>query len=309
MAQKAAIHRDEVAKHNTAEDVWCVINGYAYDLSSFSGEHPGGKGIIIKYAGRDASKAFNPLHPSDMINSLPPAAHLGPVTPAEAPVEAKIEDESDDEEEDEEAVPDISQMVNVWDFELVAKKNVTKEAWAYLMSGADDEFSFRENHAAFHRIMLKPKVLVDVTELDLSTTVLGSKCSIPLYITSCALGKLYHPEGECCLARGGAAAGIPQLCPTLASCTMDEMHAARAPGQTQWWQLYVNKDRELTKKVVQKAESLGFKGLFITVDAPQLGRRERDMRNKAKNHSQRADGAEGNDQQVFRHSQSNLFVH
>jgi L-lactate dehydrogenase (cytochrome) len=281
MAQKAVIHRDEVAKHSTAEDCWVVINSMAYDLSTFSAEHPGGKGIIIKYAGRDASKAFNPLHPSDINNTLPHAAHLGPVTPAEAPVEAK-EPESDDDEEDEEEIPDISQMVNVWDFELVAKKNVTKEAWAYLMSGADDEFSFRENHAAFHRMMLKPKVLVDVSELDLSTTVLGTKCSIPLYITSCALGKLYHPEGECTLTKAGAAAGIPQLCPTLASCTMDEMHAARVPGQTQWWQLYVNKDRELTKKVVQKAESLGFKGLFITVDAPQLGRRERDMRNKAK---------------------------
>lgn len=63
---------------------------------------------------------------------------------------------------------------------------------------------------------------------------------------------------------------------------MDEMHAARQPGQTQWWQLYVNRDRELTKSVVQKAERLGFKGLFVTVDAPLLGRRERDMRNKAK---------------------------
>merc|ERR1711972_1011598 len=83
-------------------------------------------------------------------------------------------------------------------------------------------------------------------------------------------------------ARGAALADIPQLCPTLASCTMDEMHGARSPGQTQWWQLYVNKDRDLMKSVVQKAESLAFKALFITVDAPQLGRRERDMRNEAK---------------------------
>merc|ERR1712193_565893 len=71
------------------------------------------------------------------------------------------------------------------------------------------------------------------------------------------------------------------MCPTLASCTMDEMLSVKVPSQTQWWQLYVNADRELTKKVVQKAEDAGMKGLFITVDAPQLGRRERDMRNKA----------------------------
>merc|ERR1719359_1477529 len=187
-----------------------------------------------------------------------------------------------EEETQEEDIPDLSQMVNCWDFEMIAKKKVTKEAWAYLMSGADDELCFRENHAAFHRVMLKPKVLVDVDKIDYSTTVLGCKMSIPIYITSCALGRLYHEDGEMCLTRGAALAGIPQLCPTLASCTMDEIHSARAPGQTQWWQLYVNKDRELMKTVVQKAERLGFEALFITVDAPQLGRRERDMRNKAK---------------------------
>jgi len=191
-----------------------------------------------------------------------------------------VEEEEAAEEDDE--IPDISQMVNVWDFELIAKKKVTKEAWAYLMSGADDELCFRENHAAFHRVILKPKVLVDVDKIDYSTTVLGCKMSIPLYVTSCALGRLYHEDGEMCLCRGANLAGIPQLGPTLASCTMDEIHSARAPGQTQWWQLYVNKDRNLMKEVVQKSERLGFEALFITVDAPQLGRRERDMRNKAK---------------------------
>jgi len=206
---------------------------------------------------------------------------------AEAPVETNEEDHEEEqvEEVEEEKVEeeiDISQMVNCWDFEMIAKKKITKEAWAYLMSGADDEICFRENHAAFHRVMLKPRVLVDVDNVDYSSEILGTKVTIPLYITSCALGRLYHEDGETCLTRGAALAGIPQLCPTLASCTMDEMLAARSPGQTQWWQLYVNKDRELTRQVVQKAENNGFKALFITVDAPQLGRRERDMRNKAK---------------------------
>jgi len=280
--EKTPTHRDEVAKHNSSDDCWVVLNGHAYDVTGFMQDHPGGAGIIMKYAGRDASKSFNPIHPKNMVDTLPPSAHLGPVTPAEAPVEAKTDDSDDEDEGEIEEIPDISQMVNVWDFDTIAKKNVTKEAWAYLMSGADDEISFRENHAAFHRVMLKPRVLVNVDNIDMTSTVLGTKVSIPLYVTSCALGRLYHEDGECCLTRGAAISGIPQLCPTLASCTMDEMHAARSAGQTQWWQLYVNKDRELTKTVVQKAEKLGFKALFITVDAPQLGRRERDMRNKAK---------------------------
>jgi L-lactate dehydrogenase (cytochrome) len=208
------------------------------------------------------------------------AAKSAPATKAEEPVEENQQDDVVDEPDN--GIPDISMMVNVWDFELIAKQKVSKEAWAYMMSGADDEICLRENHAAFHRVMLKPRVLVDVDNIDMSTTILGTKCSIPMYITSCALGRLYHEDGEMALCKGAHMAGIPQLCPTLASCTMDEMLSVRAKGQTQWWQLYVNKDRELTKSVVQKAEANGFKALFVTVDAPLLGRRERDMRNKAK---------------------------
>jgi len=279
---QSSILRSEVAKHNTPEDCWCVINGEVYDLTQFLDEHPGGSGIILKYAGRDASKAFNPIHPRDIVNTLPAAAKLGPATGEAVPEPPAADDDEDEDETDADEVPDISQMVNVFDFEAVAQKKVTKEAWAYLMSGADDELAFRENHAAFHRVFLKPRVLVNVENIDMSATVLGNKVSIPMYITATALGRLYHEGGECTLAKGAHLAGVCQMCPTLASCTMDEMAAAREPGLTQWWQLYVNKDKNLTKEVVQKAERLGFKGLFITVDAPQLGRRERDMRQKAK---------------------------
>jgi L-lactate dehydrogenase (cytochrome) len=177
-----------------------VINAHAYNLTDFIEEHPGGEAIILKYAGRDASKVFNQLHPRDIVNTLDEGTYLGPVFPVEARPEDDVkDDESDDEEVDSEEIPDISQMVNVWDFETIAKRKVTKEAWAYLMSGADDEVSFRENHLAFHRVMLKPRVLVDVDHIDYSSTVLGTKCSIPIYITSCALGRLYHEDGECCL--------------------------------------------------------------------------------------------------------------
>eukprot|EP00747_Dinoflagellata_sp_TGD_P151088 gnl/TRDRNA2_/TRDRNA2_177178_c0_seq3.p1 gnl/TRDRNA2_/TRDRNA2_177178_c0~~gnl/TRDRNA2_/TRDRNA2_177178_c0_seq3.p1 ORF type:complete len:528 (-),score=131.16 gnl/TRDRNA2_/TRDRNA2_177178_c0_seq3:326-1831(-) len=281
-APEGAISREEVAKHGSQEDCWVVLNGQAYDLTGFLDEHPGGAGIIVKYAGRDASRAFNPIHPKDITKTLPKEAHKGPVTPAEAPTEAAKDEEEEDDAGDDEEIPDISQMVNVWDFEIVAQKKVTKEAWAYLMSGADDELAFRENHAAFHRVFLKPKVLINVETIDMSSTILGHKVTIPMYITATALGRLYHEDGECCLTRGAHRAGVVQMCPTLASATMDEMYEARAPGQPQWWQLYVNKSREVTQEVVQKAERLGFQGLFITVDAPQLGRRERDMRQKAK---------------------------
>lgn len=138
----------------------------------------------------------------------------------------------------------------------------------------------RENHNAFHKIWFRPRVLVDVEKVDYSTTMLGTKVDIPFYVTATALGKLGHPEGETVLTKGAHKHNVVQMIPTLASCSFDEIVDARQPDQTQWLQLYVNKDRSITKRIVEHAESRGCKGLFITVDAPQLGRREKDMRSK-----------------------------
>lgn len=138
----------------------------------------------------------------------------------------------------------------------------------------------RENHSAFHKIWFRPRVLVNVENVDTSTKMLGTNVSIPFYVTATALGKLGHPDGEVCLTRASNTHDVIQMIPTLASCSFDEIADARSPTQTQWLQLYVNKDRDITKRIVQDAEKKGCKGLFITVDAPQLGRREKDMRSK-----------------------------
>ena len=99
------------------------------------------------------------------------------------------------------------------------------------------------------------------------------------------------PEGEVAITRACAEANVPYMCPTLSSCSLEEMTSARSPGQTQWFQLYVNKDRAVAKDLLQRAEKGGCKAVFVTVDAPQLGRRERDMRFKApqKSHVQEGD--------------------
>lgn len=114
----------------------------------------------------------------------------------------------------------------------------------------------------------------------MTTTMLGTPCSIPFYVTATALGKLGHPEGEVVLTKAAHKHNVIQMIPTLASCSFDEIVDAKQGDQVQWLQLYVNKDREITRKIVEHAEARGCKGLFITVDAPQLGRREKDMRSK-----------------------------
>lgn len=121
---------------------------------------------------------------------------------------------------------------------------------------------------------------MDVEKVDLSTTMLGTKVDIPFYVTATALGKLGHPEGEVILTRGANKHNVIQMIPTLGSCSLDEIVGAKEGNQVQWLQLYVNKDRNITKSIIKRAEELGCKGIFITVDAPQLGRREKDMRSK-----------------------------
>ena len=197
----------------------------------------------------------------------------------------KQEEKEEDPEEAErqeriKRMPILEQCYNLMDFESVARRVMKKSAWAYYSSGADDEITMRENHSAFHKVWFRPRILQDVENIDLSTTMLGTKVDIPFYVTATALGKLGNPEGEVLLTRGAHKHNVIQMIPTLASCSFDEIVDAAQPGQVQWLQLYVNKNRDVTKKIVQHAEKRGCKGLFITVDAPQLGRREKDMRSK-----------------------------
>ncbi|CUM66342.1 uncharacterized protein PRCAT00004005001 [Priceomyces carsonii] len=352
---------EEVQKHNTKKDCWVIIHGRAYDVSHFIDEHPGGSKVILKYAGKDATKEFDPIHPGDTLTKyLSPEHHKGEVTGMEklkkkkkkaanvkaaepkaaAPVGAELaqspkavgdqvvdeydvqydeqenkeplpatlvtqngdsvavevtsdeDDEYDDDEDDppsEEELerrkmvklkPELSFIYNLNDFEFVARHTMDKIAWAYYSSGSDDEITLRENHLSYHRFYFKPRILVDVTNIDTSTTMLGTKCSAPFYVTATALGKLGHKDGETVLTKAAAKQDIIQMIPTLASCSFDEIVDASDGKQTQWFQLYVNKDRKICESIVRHAEERGVTGLFITVDAPQLGRREKDMRSK-----------------------------
>ncbi|EMD33160.1 hypothetical protein CERSUDRAFT_118222 [Gelatoporia subvermispora B] len=272
----------EVATHNSRESCWIIVHGKVYDVTEFLDDHPGGSKIILKYAGKDATAEYDPIHPPNAITDhLPAEKHLGSVDP-ETVLKVKVE-VSDEEKARVERMskrPSLSEILNLHDFEAIARMVMPEKAWAYYSSAADDEITIRENHAAYHRVWFRPRILRDVTTVDYSTKILGQVSSMPMYITATALGKLGHPDGELNLTRAAANHGVIQMIPTLASCSFDEIVDAAKPGQVQFLQLYVNKDRAITKKLVQHAETRGIKGLFITVDAPQLGRREKDMRMK-----------------------------
>eukprot|EP00941_MAST-03F_sp_MAST-3F-sp1_P001523 g1523.t1 len=283
----------EVAKHNKPNDLWVVLNGKVYDLTKFHRAHPGGSKLILDVAGMDGTAPFNAVHPKDMAERLlGPSVVIGKVDPstirpehvASAPEEAAdvsvVEATSSSWKK-----PALSQMMNVFDFEDVASRVMTKEGWAYYSSGADDELSLRENHSAFHRIWLKPRVLVNVKEIDTSSAMLGHGIQLPLYFTATAMGKLAHPLGEINIVRAAHRCGVPYMLPTLSSCTLEEMLDAAAPGQVLFSQLYVNQSRERNLEYIRKLEKGGVRALFVTVDAPQLGRREKDLRLKIKSNA------------------------
>ncbi|TFK50957.1 hypothetical protein OE88DRAFT_1660115 [Heliocybe sulcata] len=272
----------EVATHNSRESCWIIVHGKVYDVTDFLDDHPGGSKIILKYAGKDATEEYDPIHPPDAITThLKPEQQLGSVDMNTVEkVEVTITDAEKARQERMSQRPSLEEILNLHDFETIAKLVLTEKAWAYYSSAADDEITNRENHAAYHRIWFRPRILRDVTTVDYSSTILGCPTSMPVYITATALGKLGHPDGELNLTRAAAKHGVIQMIPTLASYGFDEIVNEAAPGQNQFLQLYVNKDKAITKRIVQHAEKRGIKGLFITVDAPQLGRREKDMRQK-----------------------------
>ena len=274
---------DEFVKHSSKSDCWVAVNGKVYDVTDFVPNHPGGQAPLLKHGGHDATMLYENLHPKGTIEKFLPPDKFKGVLDGEAPKLASdyaVDDDDATRLEYIENKPPLSNMQNSYDFEQVAKNILPKDAWAYYSCGSDDEISMRENHYAYQRVYFRPRVCVDVKEIDTSSTLLGSETSVPFYVTATALAKLGHPEGECSIARGAGKEGVIQMISTLSSMSLKEIADARVPGATQWFQLYINEDRKVAREMVKEAEELGMKAIFITVDAPSLGNREKDKRMK-----------------------------
>jgi len=168
------------------------------------------------------------------------------------------------------------QAVCLDDFQELARARLDPGAFDYYAGGAGDELTLRDNRAALQRIRLRPRVLVDVLNLDLSTTVLGQKLAMPVIVAPMAYQGLAHPEAERATAAACADAGTIFTMSTLANAPVAEV-AAASNGRL-WFQLYMFRDRGSSRALVQAAERAGVAALVLTVDAPQLGRRERDVR-------------------------------
>ena len=167
--------------------------------------------------------------------------------------------------------------VSVADYERLAETLVEPGAFGYYAGGAGDEHALVGNVSAWQERRLRPRVLVDVSAVTAATTVLGTPVSMPLLVAPTAIQKLAHPDGEPGMARAAAAAGTIMCLSTLATSSPEEV-AAAAPGAPRWFQLYVFRDRGVTRAFVEQAVAHDYGAIVLTVDAPRLGRRERDVR-------------------------------
>jgi 4-hydroxymandelate oxidase len=169
-------------------------------------------------------------------------------------------------------------LLNLFDYEKAAAEKLTQTAYDYYASGGGDEITLRENHAAYERIKLKPRVLKDTSKTDLGQTLFGQATTMPIMVAPTAFHRMADPEGEMATARAAATAGVIMILSTLSTCSIESV--AEVTQGPLWFQLYFYKDRAATLSLIRRAESAGCQALALTVDAQVWGRRERDVRNR-----------------------------
>lgn len=167
--------------------------------------------------------------------------------------------------------------INIDEMRTLARNRLPKTIFEFIDGGAQDEISLRANREDFERYGFRTRVLTDISQRDQSTTILGEKAASPLILAPTGLTGILHRRGELSASRAAHAAGVPYCLSTMATCSIEQI--AEASNVTRWVQLYVLRDRGLTKTFIDRAKATNCKALVLTVDTKMQGPRERDMRN------------------------------
>lgn len=167
--------------------------------------------------------------------------------------------------------------LNIEDLHAIAREVLPPAVYGYYAGGSDDEVTLAENREAFQRLRIAYRTMIDISQRDASTTLMGIPMPSPIILAPTALHKMAHPEGESATARAAASHGALMTLSSISSLPMETV-AEAAPEGRRWFQLYLFNDDELTEHIIKRAESAGYEALVLTVDAPLLGRRERDFR-------------------------------
>lgn len=169
----------------------------------------------------------------------------------------------------------LSQTRNIADLRELALRKLPRPVKDYLEGGADDEVTLRANRKSFERVGLLPKALTDVSTVDPSTSLLGTRLKMPVILSPTGSSKLFHADGEMAVARAAERAGTFYSLSTLATSMLEDVAAATDAPKI--FQIYAFRDRELTKEVIERCRASGYDALCLTVDCAVGGNRERDL--------------------------------
>ena len=170
----------------------------------------------------------------------------------------------------------LRRAVNVADLRSMAKRRLPGGVFDYIDGGAEDELTLASNVVAYRQVTFRPRVLRDVAEVDITSSLLGKPLALPLVLAPTGFTRIADPAGELAVVRAAARAGVPYTLSTLGTRSIEEV-AAVGTGRL-WFQLYVWRDRGLVAELVQRAAKSGYEALCLTVDTAVFGRRERDVR-------------------------------
>lgn len=173
-------------------------------------------------------------------------------------------------------VAPLNQLLNLDDVEALARTVMLPSVYEFVASGAADEITLRWNREKYRDIRLQQQVLRDLSGLDCSTTLLGQKMNTPILLAPTAGHKLSHPEGELATARGAGAFGATMVLSAGSNTGIEDVMAAAS--HPVWFQLYVFKDRGLSRALIERVQAAGAKAICVTVDSPLDGARNRQMR-------------------------------
>jgi isopentenyl diphosphate isomerase/L-lactate dehydrogenase-like FMN-dependent dehydrogenase len=253
-------------------------------VTKFLPSHPGGSKIILRLAGQDATEEYDPIHPPGTLeDNLDPSCNLGQLDPDTIPKpSADVVQKQQENQDDKDAPVDLQSLLNLDEIEEVATKKISKKCWAYYFSASDDLFSKSFNGQVYRQILLRPRVFVDCTKCDTSTTLLGHKVGTPLYVSPAAMARLAHPDGERGIAQGISSFGALQIVSHNASMTPEQIIEGALPGQIFGWQLYVQIERKKSEAMLARINKMKehYKFIVLTLDAPVPGKREHDEKAK-----------------------------
>lgn len=170
---------------------------------------------------------------------------------------------------------ELARIFSVEEFEPLAQQRMHPSTYAYVRGWAGSGWTVGNNIRAFRRWVFRPRVLVDVSNVDISTTVLGTPVSVPILFAPTSLHKLAHPDGELATARAARSVGTLQVLSTGASQSLEDVAAV---GHPRWFQLYWWTDRGLTRSLIERAHAAGYSAIVLTVDSAIFGWREGEQR-------------------------------